>query len=51
MKINAKCELAIGNEYIMDILVRFDYSHIVSNEMWVACFGSKGIKIYNWEMV
>lgn len=34
----------------MDVLVRFDYSHVVSNEMWVACFGSKGIKIYNWEM-
>jgi hypothetical protein len=51
LSINSKQELFIGSELLMELQVHFEYSHTATNEIWVACFGCSGIKVYSWQLV
>ena len=43
-------QLRIGNEFLMDIEINFQFQKFECNQLWIACFGVKGLKIYDWQM-
>lgn len=42
--------MLIGKEFIMDLDFKFNFEHTEINELWIACFGIKGLKIFNWQL-
>jgi hypothetical protein len=50
MVINCRNEVIIGKEFLMDLDVKFTFTSTEVNELWIACFGCKGIHIYNWQL-
>lgn len=47
---SSKHEIRIHGEIILDLSVKFDYKEVKYNEVWIACFGNKGLKVYNWQL-
>ena len=47
---NEQNELMIGNEFLMDLDVKFHFDHSETNELWIACFGCRGLRLYNWQL-
>lgn len=39
----------IDNEIIMTLEMNFTFEQVRVNEMWIVCFGSQGLRVYNWQ--
>jgi hypothetical protein len=43
-----KTELKINGEVVTTLEMNFSFEKVKLNDMWIVCYGQKGIKVYNW---
>jgi hypothetical protein len=40
----------MGGQNLLELEINFYYNHVEVNDIWIACFGTKGLRIYNWQL-
>jgi hypothetical protein len=40
----------MGRENLLELEINFEYSQVEANDIWIACYGTKGLRIYNWQL-
>jgi hypothetical protein len=45
-----RTELRAGKELLLELEVDWNFKRVETTEMWIACIGVQGIRIYNWQL-
>lgn len=45
----SRSELTISNEVVLNLEMNFTFEQVRVNDLWIVCFGSQGLRTYNWQ--